>query len=165
MRDSHVYSLRRGTARRDAPVICAFCGRKAPRHMRGHKYCSARCRDRGRERVRKAFLAQDTGAPATPLQSTNEINPLQRAKTQSTVRIIGPADVLEVECFRGTWECATSCGRAAAGYVGKIGDCVCRAIAIPTGRPYQHIYAELTAIGWNPHKRWWPDRRWTLRPG
>lgn len=31
-------------------------------------------------------------------------------------------------------------GRAAAGYEGKTGDCVCRAIAIVTGKPYQEIY-------------------------
>ena len=31
-------------------------------------------------------------------------------------------------------------GRAAAGYRGKAGDCVVRAIAIATGHPYQQIY-------------------------
>ncbi|MGB2621847.1 MAG: hypothetical protein WA857_13265 [Candidatus Acidiferrum sp.] len=31
-------------------------------------------------------------------------------------------------------------GRGAAGYRGKAGDCVVRAIAIATGRPYQQIY-------------------------
>jgi len=31
-------------------------------------------------------------------------------------------------------------GRAAAGYRGTTGDCVTRAIAIATGRPYQEIY-------------------------
>lgn len=31
-------------------------------------------------------------------------------------------------------------GRAAAGYKGKTGDCVCRAIAIATERPYQEVY-------------------------
>lgn len=31
-------------------------------------------------------------------------------------------------------------GRAAAGYKGKAGDCVVRAIAIATGHPYQQIY-------------------------
>jgi hypothetical protein len=35
-------------------------------------------------------------------------------------------------------------GRAAYGYKGKApGDCVCRAIAIVTGRPYPEIYARL----------------------
>lgn len=32
-------------------------------------------------------------------------------------------------------------GRAAAGFKGKTGDCVCRAIAIATGMPYAEVYA------------------------
>jgi hypothetical protein len=45
-------------------------------------------------------------------------------------------------------------GRAAAGFgripkgMGGRGDCVCRAIAIATERPYRDVYDELTAIGW-----------------
>ena len=35
-------------ARRDAPVVCPTCGRRVKRQMRGQLYCSARCRDRGR---------------------------------------------------------------------------------------------------------------------
>lgn len=31
-------------------------------------------------------------------------------------------------------------GRAAAGYSGTTGDCVCRAVAIASGRPYQEVY-------------------------
>ncbi|MBB5278679.1 hypothetical protein HNR26_004781 [Rhizobium rosettiformans] len=34
-------------------------------------------------------------------------------------------------------------GRAAAGYKGKTGDCVCRSIAIASGRPYQEVYDRL----------------------
>ena len=34
-------------------------------------------------------------------------------------------------------------GRALAGYKGKTGDCVCRAIAIASGRPYQEVYDRL----------------------
>jgi hypothetical protein len=34
-------------------------------------------------------------------------------------------------------------GRAAAGFRGKTGDCVCRAIAIATGRPYLEVYDAL----------------------
>lgn len=34
-------------------------------------------------------------------------------------------------------------GRAAAGYSGQTGDCVCRAIAIATGKSYQEIYDKL----------------------
>jgi hypothetical protein len=35
-------------------------------------------------------------------------------------------------------------GRAVAGYKGKTGDCVCRAIAIATGKPYAEIYDRLS---------------------
>ena len=38
-------------------------------------------------------------------------------------------------------------GRAAAGYRGHTGDCVCRAIAIATERPYQQVYDDLNALG------------------
>lgn len=34
-------------------------------------------------------------------------------------------------------------GRAAAGYKGHTGDCVCRAICIATGLPYQQVYDRL----------------------
>ena len=38
-------------------------------------------------------------------------------------------------------------GRAAAGYEGKAGDCVTRAIAIATGKPYQEVYDAINAAG------------------
>ncbi len=38
-------------------------------------------------------------------------------------------------------------GRAAAGYSGKTGDCVCRAIAIASGKPYQEIYTLIDTFG------------------
>ena len=37
-------------------------------------------------------------------------------------------------------------GRRAAGYKGTARDCVCRAIAIATGQPYQDIYDELNDL-------------------
>lgn len=37
-------------------------------------------------------------------------------------------------------------GRAAAGYRGVTGDCVCRAIAIATGKSYQEVYAGLISM-------------------
>lgn len=37
-------------------------------------------------------------------------------------------------------------GREQAGYKGKTGDCVTRAIAIATGLPYQQVYTDLTAL-------------------
>ena len=35
-------------------------------------------------------------------------------------------------------------GRAAAGYKGSAGDCVCRSIAIVTGRDYKELYSDLS---------------------
>ena len=37
-------------------------------------------------------------------------------------------------------------GRAAAGFKGDARDCVCRAVAIATQRPYAEVYQELAAI-------------------
>lgn len=37
-------------------------------------------------------------------------------------------------------------GRSAAGYKGKASDCVCRAIAIVTGKPYAEVYDAITSI-------------------
>lgn len=37
-------------------------------------------------------------------------------------------------------------GRAAAGYKGNAGDCVCRSIAIAAGKTYQEVYSELNAL-------------------
>lgn len=38
-------------------------------------------------------------------------------------------------------------GRAAAGFKGKTGDCVCRAIAIATGIPYKEVYDLINEYG------------------
>jgi hypothetical protein len=48
-------------------------------------------------------------------------------------------------------------GRSAAGFKGKTGDCVARAIAIATRKPYRAVYNELTAIGWNSWRTYWRD--------
>lgn len=37
-------------------------------------------------------------------------------------------------------------GRSAAGYKGEAGDCVCRSIAIATGKPYQEVYDALNDL-------------------
>lgn len=39
----------------------------------------------------------------------------------------------------------TDGGRAAAGFKGSAGDCVARAVAIASGRPYAEVYARLAA--------------------
>ena len=38
-------------------------------------------------------------------------------------------------------------GRQAAGYRGYTRDCVCRAIAIATGKPYQEVYDAINILG------------------
>ena len=38
-------------------------------------------------------------------------------------------------------------GREAAGFKGDARDCVCRAIAIATGRPYREVYDKLNELG------------------
>lgn len=42
-------------------------------------------------------------------------------------------------------------GRAAAGYKGRAGDCVCRSIAIVTGKPYQEVYDALNGFVKSKH--------------
>jgi len=37
--------------------------------------------------------------------------------------------------------------RSLAGYTGTTGDCVCRAISIATGKPYQEVYDALNELG------------------
>ena len=52
-------------------------------------------------------------------------------------------------------------GRKAAGFGGEAGDCVCRAIAIATGKPYRETHDELTTIGWRYTGIW----RYSDEPG
>lgn len=40
-------------------------------------------------------------------------------------------------------------GRAAAGYKGTASDCVCRSIAIATGKPYQEVYEAINLYAQN----------------
>lgn len=44
-------------------------------------------------------------------------------------------------------------GRAAAGFKGKADDCVTRAIAIATGRPYREVYDDLNGLGKQERQR------------
>jgi hypothetical protein len=54
-------------------------------------------------------------------------------------------------------------GRAAAGYKGRAGDCVVRAIAIATQKPYQEIYDAINALALA--ERAHRDRRSSARSG
>ena len=84
----------RQATRRDAPVVCPTCGRRAERKMRGQRYCSARCRNRGRKRSRKKFLGTDTRAPATPHKSPSKNNVLQTSKKRSSLFANAPLNIL-----------------------------------------------------------------------
>jgi predicted nucleic acid-binding Zn ribbon protein len=95
-------------------LACDACG-KAITHRAGRRprFCSARCRYRenGRGRVRKARLGRNTGAPTKLEKKNNKFKALQRAKTLSSRRIMGPADVLAAEVWRGRgWQPALSSG-------------------------------------------------------
>jgi hypothetical protein len=44
--------------------------------------------------------------------------------------------------------------------MGRAGDCVARAIAIATDKPYREVYDELTALGWcERYETYTPDAR------
>jgi hypothetical protein len=103
--------------RRDAPVVCASCGREVARRARQQRFCSDRCKERGRTRCRKKTDVHaskneprysSSGAPTNPLKKTSGFNGLQRAKSLSSHHIFAPAQVLAVEVFGRTWEHAIS---------------------------------------------------------
>lgn len=57
-------------------------------------------------------------------------------------------------------------GRAAAGYKGQAaGDCVCRAISIATGKPYQEVYDKLNELAALERPRDGRTRRSSARTG
>jgi hypothetical protein len=97
--------------RRDAPVVCARCGRSVPRQARQQKYCSAHCRELAKQRTRKAFLGQDTGAPPNPLKNVNGFKSLPTPKSGSSIALQAPRKVLEAEVFGGRiWRPVVSSG-------------------------------------------------------
>jgi hypothetical protein len=99
------------TSRRDAPVICAGCGRQVARRARQQRFCSARCQEKARTRVRKTVLGRDTRAPRNPPKKHKQFKALQRAKMLSSTRIWGPADVIDAEVWGGReWQPAISGG-------------------------------------------------------
>lgn len=98
---SEVHKRKDFATRRDEPVVCAKCGKKTKRRMRGQKYCSRICRERGRERSRKAFLGQNARAPATPKKNRADSNALAAALRRASHGICGPSRVIESECYVG----------------------------------------------------------------
>src|SRR5438034_6929298 len=81
-------------SRRDAPVVCASCGRQVRRRGRLQLYCSPRCRKRGhyaRSVRRGVFFASPGGgyrAWDDPLKEANKFKALRRAKLLSSHRIL-----------------------------------------------------------------------------
>jgi hypothetical protein len=88
-------------ARRDIPVVCRVCGRRVERAARQQVYCSRICRERGKERIRKASLGGDTGAPPNPPKKLNGANGLQGAKPRSSPPQNLLREVIETEVFAG----------------------------------------------------------------
>ena len=95
-----------GAPRRDTPVICLSCGRTVARKARQQRYCSDRCRERGRDRSRKTAVEAlknaprypHSGAPTDPLKNINKHNGLQPREGGSSI----PRSLLhEIEVFSG----------------------------------------------------------------
>src|SRR5262249_27067500 len=85
-------------ARRDAPVNCTSCGREVQRRARQQRFCSKRCRQKanyGEKVARGDFSTRTIARPTNPPKRDNKFKALQRAKTLSSNRIFGPADVLD----------------------------------------------------------------------
>jgi hypothetical protein len=120
-------------SRRDAPVVCASCGRQVRRRGRLQRYCSTRCRKCGHyaQKVRRGDFStpkwSDTALGTTSLQKDSKYNALQRAKTLSSNRIFGPADVLDAEVFDRAWTPAVSSGGVAV----EVGRLRARALVTP----------------------------------
>jgi len=103
--------------RRDAPVVCASCGREIARRARQQRFCSDRCKERGRTRCRKKTAVHalkieprypSSGAPTDPPKKASNFNAVQRAKSRPSLHILAPAQVVAVEVFGGVWHESTS---------------------------------------------------------
>jgi hypothetical protein len=103
--------------RRDAPVVCASCGREVARRARQQRFCSDRCKERGRARCRKKTAVHalkleprypPSGASANLPKKASNFNGMQKEKSRSSPHILAPAQVAAVEIFGGAWHEATS---------------------------------------------------------
>jgi hypothetical protein len=100
---------------RDAPVRCPVCDKRVQRQARQQTYCSRKCRQRAHYDKSVAegrfdpLLGKDTGLPTNPPQKSRNFSELQATKTGSSLRICGPARVIERELFAGRdWRVVTS---------------------------------------------------------
>jgi hypothetical protein len=127
-------STRFKASRHDAPVICPVCKRRVDRRMRGQRYCSRRCRQRANYAAKVArgdFSTHTTALPTTPEKNKNKLKVLQRAKTLSSNRIFGPANVLDAEVFNRDWQPTASSG----GVMLQVIRVRARALVAKVGRP------------------------------
>jgi hypothetical protein len=104
--------INQGAPARKRVLACNSCGKKiVHRAGRRPRFCSIRCKEKARTRVRKASLGRDTGAPAKLQKKNKKFKALQRAKMLSSRRILAPADVLTVEVWGDRkWRPAISSG-------------------------------------------------------
>jgi hypothetical protein len=97
---------------------CGSCGKQIEhRAGRRPRFCSSRCRKREHyaQNVRRGVFSgiptADTALATKRSKRDSEIKALQRAKTLSSHRIYGFADVLAMEVWGGReWQPATSSG-------------------------------------------------------
>jgi hypothetical protein len=95
-------------------LVCECCGRKVERKSRQQRHCSRRCRQKANyaQKVRRGVFSTpttpDTALPTAPPKKALDSNALQRAKTLSSTRIIGPARVIAAEVFNRDWQAAVS---------------------------------------------------------
>jgi hypothetical protein len=84
---------------RDAPVRCPVCDKRVQRRARQQTYCSRKCRQRAHYDKSVAEGRKDTRLPTNPPQKSCNFSELQATKTGSSLRIYGPAGVIEREVF------------------------------------------------------------------
>jgi hypothetical protein len=64
-----------------------------------------------KQRTRKAFLGQDTGAPPNPQKNINGFKSLPAPKSGSSIVLLAPRHVIEAEVFGGRqWRSVVSSG-------------------------------------------------------
>jgi hypothetical protein len=100
---------------RDAPVRCPVCDKRVQRQARQQTYCSRKCRQRAHydksvaEGRFNPLSGKDTGLPTNPPQKSCNFSELRATKPGSSLRIYGPARVIERELFAGRdWRVVTS---------------------------------------------------------
>jgi hypothetical protein len=99
-------------------IACDSCGKQIEhRTGRRPRFCSERCRKREHyaQNVRKGVFSgvpvSDTALGTKRSKKDSRNKALERAKTLSSHRIFGPADVLAIEVWGGReWQPATSSG-------------------------------------------------------